>query len=205
MTLADISKLNIPLEFGCDFDTEETESIIKVYDQLDNTVTTTFGVSKFVIFLNDSTVVKIPFNGHWDQCDNTFKTFINQDYCAIEESVYADAVAAGVEIFFAQTMYGGKTAKFTPYYISERVYNFYSSNVNKVKFSEDSLNKAKKTNIIDTGWLAYAYEYYGEDLVKQLIIFLTENEISDLHNDNLGFRKNGEPVILDYSDFNEYS
>ena len=52
MTVKDILNLVIPENFGSDEDGEETSSIEDVYDQLDNSVQTTYGASKFIIFID---------------------------------------------------------------------------------------------------------------------------------------------------------
>ena len=54
---------------------------------------------------------------------------------------------------------------------------------------------------IPTFWLAKAIDVYGEDEVNSLLDFIREHSIDDLHYGNIGYRKNGEPVLLDYSGF----
>lgn len=215
MKITDVAKLDIPFEFGCDDDCMETVEMDMVFEQLDDTVETKWGASKFVILSDDwKDVVKIPFNGGfwWEQDDEDedggkyiFNEFITKDYCAEEAAIYADAVKHGVAQFFAKTVYGGMTNDgITPYYISERVCNFYDK-CDKCKIaSKDSLEKAKKAKSeICFEWLAMAYEWYGEDAVNALLKFIELEEIGDFHSGNVGFRADGSPVILDYSGFHE--
>ena len=221
MTVKDILDLEIPLNFGSDEDGEQTYVIEEVYSQLDNTVKTAYGASKFIIFLNDKEVIKIPFNGcFWYDCELEqetgdpwrFDEFIHKDYCAIEEEKYDKAVDAGLEKFFASTQYCGNTKNNVPVYISERVCTFFDNASVREKtdtISENSWEKAKSykksfNSKIHEEWLARAIEYYGEDAVSALLDFIKKENIYDLHTDNIGFRYNGAPVILDYSSYNEF-
>ena len=215
MIVNDILSLSFPAEFGSDEAGEETYSIEDVYDQLDSNVATAFGASKFVIFLNDDEVVKVPFNGCFWYDDDAeggmrFDEFNNNDYCATEAAVYADAVALGIEKFFASTKYYGSTVDHTPIYVAERVYTFFENNEvrSKTKSSEESIKKAtevkKESHIgFPSEWLAQAIEYYGIDAVMDLIAFIELEHIRDFHTGNVGFRKDGSPVILDYSGYEE--
>lgn len=214
MNISDIVKLNVPSEFGCHSDYDEfTIPMQIVGDQLDNTVEILYGASKFIIISNEwDKIVKIPFNGMFYCNDKNedvdiFNYFKIKDYCAREASIYADAVAFGVSEFFAETKFGGVTEESkTPFYISERVYEFDDvSKSDKIKPSKETINKIKEYKFYDISskWLACAYEYYGGDAVKKLIDFIEEEEISDLHNGNIGFRADGAPVIFDYSSYLE--
>ena len=215
MTVKDILNISFPAEFGSDEDGEETYAIEDVYDQLDSTIETAYGASKFVIFLNDEEVIKVPFNGcFWYDDDEEggmrFDEFNNNDYCATEAAVYADAVALGVEKFFASTKYYGSTIDHTPIYIAERVYSFYENDDirHKTESSEESNKKAMEINKeshlhFSAEWLAKAIEFYGVDAINDLVAFIELEHINDFHNGNLGFRKDGSPVILDYSGYEE--
>ena len=215
MTIQDILKIDFPSNFGSDEDGEETDVIEDVYAQLDGSVETAFGASKFVIFLNENEVIKVPFSGcyWWDsEAENNFRfdEFMNTDYCATEAAVYADAVALGVEQFFASVKYCGTAVGGTPIYLAERVYGFYENDDirNKTNSSEDSLKKAKelaKNNhtYFSAEWLAKAIEYYGLNAVIDLMAFIDLENINDFHCGNVGFRKDGSPVILDYSGYHE--
>ena len=214
MTINDILKMNIPAEFGCDEDGETTDSIEKVFDQLDSSVNTAYGATKFIIFLNDKEVVKIPFNGcYWyDSCEDwRFDEFYVENYCAKEAEIYRSAEDAGLAEFFASTKFCGRTVNGKPIYVSERVYEFYDSGAIREKtdsFSENSMTKAKELKEamytrLHVEWVARAIEYYGFEAVQKLFKFINEENISDLHTSNVGFREDGSPVILDYSGYEE--
>ena len=208
MTLADILNMNFPSEFGSDEDAGETDAILEVYRQLGDSVTTAYGASKFIIFLNDSEVIKIPFNGeyYYDEEEDyeKFDYFCNEDYCMIEAAVYSDAVAAGVERFFASTKFVGNTfIDKTPVYVSERVVPFDNLNNEERSYSRDSYLKAgKMCGRCPVEWTAMAIEFYGEEAIKKLFDFIEKEGIDDLHWGNVGIRKDGSPVLLDYSSFN---
>ena len=214
MTVGDILNLSFPAEFGSDEDCEETYAIEDVYNQLGNEVDTAYGASKFVIFLNENEVVKVPFNGcFWydDEAEGgyRFDEFNNNDYCATEVAIYADAVALGVEKFFASIKYCGSTIDHTPIYLAERVYTLFENATirSKAKSSEDSLNRAKELKkegaYFPIDWLARAIEWYGIDAINDLLAFIDLEHINDFHDGNVGFRKDGSPVILDYSGYDE--
>lgn len=215
MTINDVLNMTFPSNFGTNEDDAETDAICEVYSQLSKyNVSTAYGASKFCIFLNDEEVVKIPFNGEYytdffDDEDEVgylkFDYFCTEDYCAVEAAVYADAVAAGVDQFFASTKFIGSTfIDKTPIYISERVLPFDCLNNEERSYSRDSYNKAgKMCGRCPIEWTAMALEYYGEELVKRLFKFIESEGIDDLHWGNVGIRKNGAPVLLDYSGFDK--
>lgn len=210
MSPADIANLNIPDTFGSFDGYDISPEMEDVMDQLESDVSTVWGATKFVIIF-DKEVVKIPFNGMYDYEGDEFTPFIYNDYCAIEADLYDKAEDAGIEYFFAKTEYAGMTVSRTPYYISEKVYEWDSNEKNNRsrKPSEKSIEKAEefysnKNSIwIDNYWIALAYEYYGEKAVKKFVDFVEDNEISDFHGGNLGIREDGSPCILDYSSYLE--
>lgn len=225
MTLEDIKKLNIPDEFGCNEndDSVVTSSIDEVEEQLHqykDAPYTTWGVSKFVILLNDDIVVKIPFTGRhydiedndydeWEEPEEGFEYFYSGiDYCLLEEEKYQEAVNAGLGFMFTKTEIGGKTANGKQFYVSERVIPYRSSDNHARNDSKEIVktisSKYKKGWEFNSNWLGLVYEYYGEETVKALLQFVEDADMNDFHGGNLGFRAcNGAPVILDYSGFDE--
>lgn len=210
MTADDILNIAFPEDFGSDEDGYDTASIEEVYEQLNSSVETAYGASKFVIFINGEQVVKVPFNGYYCEGEDDnyyFNEFVHKDYCAIEEAVYEKAVEAGVGEFFASTEYYGESVNGTPIYISERVQNFYTYE-DKPSISISSQEKTNKLlehfyTLLPFTWIALAIDYYGLEKVEKFIKFVDEENICDLHGDNIGFRKDGAPVLLDYSSYLE--
>ena len=212
---ANIFKLDIPADFGSDEYGDMTDDIREVIRQLNFDTCSNnydFGASKFVIFFDDNEVIKIPFNGYFykaedDETDKYYTDFrpfeIIEDYCAEEERIYNLAVEAGVEMFFAKTQYIGSTVSDTPFYVSERVICNYTPHP-----SQKSIDTLKDKYYsfqyeINRTWSAAAIEYYGEELFSKFVDFVEQNRISDLHGGNIGYRKDGAPVLLDYSGYED--
>ena len=217
MTINDVLNMTFPSNFGSGEEDIETDCICEVEYNLStkHNVRTAYGASKFVIFLNDNEVVKIPFTGSYsygwndendeiDYDEIIFDEFCTEDYCAVEAAVYSDAIAAGVEQFFASTKFVGNTfIDKTPIYLSERVLPFDCLNNKERSYSRDSYLKAgKMCGRCPVEWTAMALEYYGETAVKKLFAFIESEGIDDFHDGNVGIRKDGSPCILDYSGFN---
>lgn len=205
ITFEEIKKINFPNDFG----TYEGD-LLDIPTELVSTHTQfAYGVTKLVIFLNDSEVVKVPFNGGFeDEDEEYFYCFEIENYCEREAYFYDEAVNAGVSEFFAKTKFAGYAECGRPLYKSERVFEYMSEKTLDIRHKEPS-QKAKNNasnsecGVLPFDWLARAYDYYGEEKVKKFIAFLDEFDITDLHNGNIGFRENGAPVLLDYSDYRE--
>jgi hypothetical protein len=216
MTINDVLNMTFPSNFGSGEDDIETDCICEVEYNLSTKykVSTAYGASKFVIFLNENEVAKIPFTGSYsygwneeteetDYDEIVFDEFCTKDYCAVEAAVYSDAVAAGVEQFFASTKFAGNTfIDKTPIYLSERVIPFDCLDNEQRSCSDDSRDKARKLHgRCPIEWTGLAIEYYGETAVKKLFDFIEKEGIDDLHRGNVGIRKDGSPCLLDYSGF----
>ena len=213
LSLKEILELDFPDNFGTyegDYDNDPPEGL------QNNDVAC--GMSKYVIFFDEDSVIKIPFNGEWyyncdweeeDSEEYYFDEFYCTDYGAVEEEIYNRAYEEGLEMFFAATEFIGTGKCGKPFYKSERVlcldsdegYDF-AKNHDPSQGSKDKANEYLYKTPLPFGWLARAYEYYEEALVERFIEFIEENNITDLHDGNVGFRKNGAPVLLDYSGFN---
>lgn len=208
MTIDDLTKLYIPENFGTDED-DCGDTLDDIISQI--TCEYAYGVSKFVIFMNDKEVAKIPFNGEWywyhEEDDLYFEPFEGiTDYCKLEADIYAEAVDRGLGMFFAGTRFAGYTKDHTPFYVSERMNRSFDEVFDTV--SEESIATARKYadtkddlkwRRLSDRWLAIALEKYGQDLVDKFVKFVAEFDINDLHCGNLAVRDNGEPVIIDYS------
>ena len=215
ITFEEIKKINFPSDFG----TYEGD-LLDVPAELINTHTQfACGISKLVIFLNDSEVVKVPFDGGFldrefldcedeDEDEKDFYYFVIPDYCEREAYFYDEAIDAGIEEFFAKTELVGYAECGRPLYKSERVFEYMSEETLDIRRKEPSQKAKNSANNSDCyalpfEWLARAYDYYGEKKVERFIDFLNEFDIRDLHDGNIGFRKNGAPVLLAYSDYRE--
>ena len=215
MTYADLKKLIIPADFGSDSMNEEQASFQSIYEQLDTTVHVNWGATQFVIvFDNADKVAKLPFCGEWvydeeDEYEAHFESYRN-DYCALTEIIYNDAVERGLGNIFADTEYYGETVDGTAIYLQEKV-DVYDFADERDTASEDSKRRVRELlfnhecywRAFERDWLAAAIDYYGEDFLHRLFKFFEEHRLDDWHDGNYGWRKDGSPVLIDWAGFNE--
>ena len=73
--------------------------------------------------------------------------------------------------------------------------------------SQQTLSKIepyKQQVFLDSFWLARCLLKYGEHYVQEFVEYCCDvdtNIIGDLHHGNYGYRLNGTPCLLDYSNF----
>ena len=142
-----------------------------------------------------------------EEKEDLFEPFYEyEDYCALEESVYQNAEAAGFEQYLAKTSFY-KTIKNCYVYVQEKVYTLYSDKASTP--SEGSRKKIDERNgeyLGNKDWSACFIDFFGEDAFEKFYNYCVygddEHEMciaDDLHSGNIGFRADGSPVILDYS------
>ena len=114
----------IPTEFGANIEEDwcpvAEELGWKIEKETGIPIEVCHGVSKMAIIIPGcSLVIKIPFNGQWryeeryneeteeyEKGEECFEPFYEyEDYCALEESVYQNAEAAGFEQYLAKTSF----------------------------------------------------------------------------------------------------
>ena len=216
----------VPEKFGWDeYDTEEENTAVISEALRDAKVAggAYRGATKAVAVVSGcSSVLKVPYSGKWDydksvDCDY-FTRFEgadnskdhNWDYCLTEYEVYEAAKENGLDIFFPKTEIMGECESGT-IIKQERVLDFYeycpiSEHETEHETIEFVNSNIKYCDFANSQWVAAAIERYGKAMVDKLIDFLENNfpiVVKDLHNGNIGFRKNGEPIILDFSGWNE--
>lgn len=225
MTREDFYQLSIPEEFGVDEYSEESAAIDAVMNQLDDTVYVCWGASKFVILPKENAPLRLPHNEKWNdavikipftgmftdkynsETEEYYPSFESYriDYCKKEAFIYEEAERAGVDKFFAATVYGGKLKDGTSFYLSERVectYIFDYSATEEGEMFAASTDIFRETDIPEH-WVALAYDFYDVDEFHALVDFIKKYKINDLSSWNLGIDSNGAPVIFDYSGFSE--
>lgn len=212
MKLEDALLLKIPDDFGTNEGYEVTDVIQEIFNQLDPLTTTSWGASQFVILNKEwNEVIKIPFDGMYELDDDDEEFFDEWyiDYCKMSVDIYQKAKQKGIADIFAETRLLGVTTNGKKVYTQEKVEIpcVYSKNI-KTKDNEDNFNiveKKRKTdyawNRFEKEWLAKAIDYYGLKFVEKFISFCKENEITDTHRDNYGYREDDIPVIFDYASF----
>lgn len=208
--------LNIPDDFGMnpdEYEIDEEEYYAEMMQEDFPGAKALHGASKFVIVIPDLPyVIKIPFNGSYQ--DGEFYYFERahrnapSDYCYAEWRKYIDAESVGLECFLAKIDYYDADPNGIPYYYQEKVLSARQYNGKEAsRASYEKVNSLCADQMIcDEDWLARAIDYYGEELVTKFIDYVNyiDTDIgADLHSNNYGYRENGEPVILDYSGWND--
>jgi hypothetical protein len=223
MNYSDYLKLNIPEEFGCNTYMDLPNEDL-IFNQLPYNVITLWGATQFVIIDPDLTdVIKIPFNGTYDNWDNdkecyqTFRNFEN-DYTKRTEKIYKDAEGAGLSDIFLEQKFLGLSANNIPIFRQEYVYPCEDgqppSGTNPTKESKElvkkNINKYVSGNseleynywsMFEKDWTAAAIDWYDYEYIEKLFNFLNQRDLFDFHSGNYGYRANGEPVIFDYCDY----
>ena len=182
-----------------------------IFDQLDNTVNTTWGISQFVIINNNwDKVIKIPFEGNYNTNNDSFCCY-ETNYCDYSLEIYEAAIKAKVSKIFAKMEYLGETKEGKDVYLQERIKSTFGEDFSIHHESEYSLKivKKKKTssstvwkwNEFEEEWLASAIECYGEHFMDTFLDFCYVMGIEDLHDGNYGWRMDGSPVIFDWAGF----
>ena len=221
MNYSDYLKIEIPDQFGATDDIELKNGDF-VFDQLPSNCTTDWGVTQFVIIDKDLIdVIKIPFRGTWESYynddtnadDERFVEFDNH-YDIITQQIYEKAIKKNVADIFIEQIYLGETIDGTPVYRQEYVYPCSDEKIhNTTKGSRDLVNQEYKKAIVSAtksssywntfrnDWLANVVDCFGLDFIKRLFDFLAENELTDFHEGNYGWRANGDPCIFDYAGY----
>lgn len=194
----------------------------KIIDQLPYNLSYTVetGASKLVIIPDGANyVIKIPFNGMWeerfdDEEEEEYTDFYKfegasygdgWDYCLNELIIYRLSKTYNINEVFVKTKYLGSINNY-PIYIQERAVTFCESDKRREKTLKDidikTEDTCRKHNFytFNKKWLSDALEYYGEKKLDKIISFLSNNNIGDLHNSNIGYVGN-RPVLIDFSDF----
>lgn len=164
------------------------------------------GVSKACIFSEElpNWVVKTGFIWNDDDDDG--------DFCTIEAHNYQDAIAEGIEEFFAAS-YELCTVTTSEYENLRQNIYFYIQE--KAEPDEERTSSTcdryirSEQDIIESEDEPFYYDYTDEDRLEslfgecknfdRLIKFVREWQINDLHTGNFGYTKEGIAKIIDYS------
>ena len=150
-----------------------------------------------------------------EECEADFDPFYGAgdyewDYCGLEVEYYTQIAEYGFAKFYAETAFLGTTQNGFPCYIQEWCESYddsdadtSSSEHSRSHVQELKTNTSYRSYFYDE-WVALAVERYGEELVDSFLLnFLREHNeyVGDMHSGNFGFRADGSPVIIDFSDF----
>lgn len=134
----------------------------------------------------------------------------NNDYCAEEYAIYKELKELGYEQFVAETeLLGGVNGM---YILVQEFVTSMNDHCKKIVNSQRSIETSKRikedyssANNVDDDWVAACVEHYGEELSDKFFNYTEEDGYSilaDAHWGNYGYREDGSPCILDFSDYN---
>ena len=170
---------------------------------------TATGASKGVMIFEDlDLVIKIPFEGYIDEDDNEFYDFDGAEngwnYCEDEVEIYDCAKRNSLGDIFIETKLLTLVNDY-PIYIQKYVNHTDCIYHNPYPASDVTKNKVTSYDEvyeidISIEWLSSVFEYYGEEKFENLLQFVLDVHIDDLHSANIGW-DNNRPVIFDYAGF----
>lgn len=134
----------------------------------------------------------------------------NDDYCAEEYATYKELKELGYENFVAETeLLGGINGM---YILVQEFVTSMNDFDKKIINSKKSVEASKRiredyisANNVDDDWVAACIEHYGEELSEKFFNYTEEDGYSilaDAHWGNYGYREDGSPCVLDFSDYN---
>lgn len=207
----------LPTQFGLLPDDTLTNLIEleKALYSVDPEAEINYGISKLVISSPKFTgiVIKIPFNGiFYDYVWTPFTSASGSDksdYCLAEYEKYNSLKEHNLGCFVAKTslykIIDGRRIFLQEFVTPE--HDIITSPRPSQKSDDLAKKIAKKRGFYyNKTWLANCLENYGEDAVIRLFDYyrLVDHDIlSDLHDGNIGYREDGTPAILDFSNFND--
>ena len=185
------------------------EQIIRPFKQkYKKTFSYDYGATKGVIIFEDlGFVIKIPFGASCDcefygaDCDNGW------DYCEAEVNKYEFANKNDLNQCFAETKIIAYIDGY-PIYIQEFATMFDKDNGASSNHTKDDMEKIadlcedNNYECFNTSWLSDVFNFFGEKVFYQLMNFISDVDINDLHNGNIGYI-GMRPVLVDYSSYND--
>lgn len=168
------------------------------------------GCVKLVILLDEADfVIKVPFYGYTN--GNKFIPYHNRlnswneywNYCDEERVIWAKAVFCKLENYFAKLdtlCHWGDI----PIYIQPKCTPLINMIPYSFEISERSMYMAQgfayDFPLVPKIWMAVFIDKYGVGEMEKLLDFVQQEGLTDLTNDNIGFR-NGECIIFDYAEY----
>ena len=196
-------------------------NFMKKLQALDDNFILASGVSKVAIIPKEKNyVIKIPYYGVYRKsngikCFDPYFSSISKssDYCKSEEIIYNKAKANGLDTFFAEIEQIGKI-KSTPIYVQRKAVIFEDvyypeddeeENLNEHEISIFKTITTKYSDLVEDEYLPLSWMKdficsYGELAFDKLYNFLSDNNIQDLHSENIGYICE-KPVLVDFSGF----
>lgn len=175
------------------------------------------GMTKFVIAPKTTNfVIKLPFDSVVDDFeDSIIESLVGAlgdmpevpfwDYCAYEVFLYKKAQIFNLQDAFPKTEYIGLINNW-PVYIQEKCIDTYDFCSYTTKAQRSEATNATKISFkyphLDLNWFTNYFLINGQNKSNDLLDFLEEYNINDLHKGNLGFSAiDSRPLIIDFSGF----
>lgn len=138
--------------------------------------------------------------------DYVFKVELDDNSCQREEEIYEEAEEAGLERFFAKTVLymiiNGVEIYAQPKLITPE--DDKDETVDLSPAALELLNSCDDWNgLCENTLFEEFYITYDISLLEQLIDFINNNNINDLHSNNIGYTVKNEPVFIDYGGYQE--
>lgn len=171
------------------------------------------GVTKITLFYEElpNWVIKIPILGNYyeeEDCHSNYEesgSNKENDYCLTEVNYCNEAFSYGIENCIAKTYYICNIND-VDFYCSEKVAIVYHDKYpyrTTINYSKpNSLQQAKSLvacydSYLDVQELALFVDAYGELIAENLLRFLYDFDVTDLHHGNLGFDAQDNIKIID--------
>ena len=205
----------LPNYFGRDSASDHDAAINYWFNKYDFNASIKYGASKLVILSPEfgDSVLKISFKGYFDD-DDEWVPFQHApgsdsaDYCLAEYEKYKKLKELNLDCFVAKT---------SPYmtigdvrvFIQEKITPY--DEILDCSFdhpTKDSMKLAEKycpSSSLDLTWIANCFDSYGTSKVKDFFDYCAKDLdiLNDFYETNYGYRKNGTPALLDFSNFLE--
>lgn len=172
-----------------------------------------YGASKLVILSPEfgDSVLKISFKGYFDY-DDWWMPFEcapgsdPTDYCQAEYEKYKKLKELNLDCFVAETS-PYKTIGDVKVFIQEKITPY--DEIIDCSFdhpTNDSMKLAEKycpSSSLDLTWIANCFDCYGTSKVRDFFDYCDKDHdiLNDFYETNYGYRKDGTPALLDFSNF----
>lgn len=207
----------------CDYDNQFCYEVYEPFKaKYNGEVDYASGATKGVLIFKDlNFVIKIPFkygsdhrwyNEETDEYEYEGDIYCGAecpcgwDYCEVETIKYDNAKEYDVQECFAKTELLGHIDDYPIYKQEFATIYQYSSNSNSSHTKEDEEKvedycHQHRYDCFNTSWLSDAFVFFGEKKFYNLMAYIQDFNIEDLHSYNLGYI-GMRPVLVDYSSFN---
>ena len=136
--------------------------------------------------------------------DYVFKIELGSGCCKREEEIYEEAEEAGLQRFFAKSVLYDVINGVEIYAQPKLIIPEYDKDetVDLSPAALELLDSCDDCNgLCENTLFEEFYITYDISLLEQLIDFINNNNINDLHSNNIGYTVKNEPVFIDYGGY----